>query len=99
DTMMTFDKHQIKSLLKNDDVHVILAGAGSGKTTTMIGRMLRAINHKAIMKQLPLGVKQESIDGDKIRAVSFTNVAANTLKARLSHFNDKDADAIEVSTM
>ena len=96
---MAFDKHQIKSLLKDDDVHVILAGAGSGKTTTMIGRMLRAINHDAIMKQLPLGVKQETIDGDKIRAVSFTNVAANTLKARLSHFNDKDADAIEVSTM
>lgn len=96
---MAFDKHQIKSLLKDDDVHVILAGAGSGKTTTMIGRMLRAINHEAIMKQLPLGVKQETIDGDKIRAVSFTNVAANTLKTRLLHFNDKDADEIEVSTM
>lgn len=96
---MAFDSYQIKAIEDNSKSLIITAGAGSGKTTTMIGRVLRAINHRAITKQLSKEAVVENINPEQIQVVSFTNVAANTFKERLSILSNGAADDVNVSTL
>lgn len=96
---MPFDTHQLKAIEDNSDSLIITAGAGSGKTTTMIGRVLRALNHRSITKQLSKNAVVEHLDPETIQVVSFTNVAANTFKERLSTLSNGVADKVGVSTL
>ena len=44
------DKEQLKAALKNDINTMIIAGAGTGKSTTMVGK----IKYLVLYKQIPL---------------------------------------------
>lgn len=96
---MAFDSYQINAIEDNSKSLIITAGAGSGKTTTMIGRTLRAINHPAIMKQLSNKIEVEKYNPEQIRVVSFTNVAADTFKEKLGYISNGAADDVNVSTL
>ena len=62
---------QKEACFETEGAVLILAGAGSGKTTTLISRIHYMIKHK-------------SISPYNILAITFTNKAANELKTRLS---------------
>ena len=96
---MAFDTYQLNASENNSKSLVITAGAGSGKTTTMIGRVLRAINHPAITKQLSDKTPIEHLKPEQIQVVSFTNVAADTFKEKLSILSSGAADKVKVSTL
>lgn len=96
---MAFDSYQINAIEDNSKSLIITAGAGSGKTTTMIGRTLRAINHPTIMKQLSNKIDIEKYKPEQIRVVSFTNVAADTFKEKLGYISNGAADNVNVSTL
>lgn len=96
---MAFDMYQLNAIKNNSKSLVITAGAGSGKTTTMIGRVLRAINHSAITKQLSNQTPIEHLNPEEIQVVSFTNVAADTFKEKLSILSGGAADKVNVSTL
>lgn len=96
---MAFDTYQLNAIENNSESLVITAGAGSGKTTTMIGRVLRAINHPAITKQLSNKTSIEHLKPEQIQVVSFTNVAADTFKEKLSILSSGAADNVNVSTL
>lgn len=96
---MAFDTYQLNAIENNSKSLVITAGAGSGKTTTMIGRVLRAINHHAITKQLSDKTPIEHLKPEQIQVVSFTNVAADTFKEKLSILSSGAADKVNVSTL
>lgn len=65
---------------------LIQAGAGSGKTKTVIARIMNLIAH--------------GVNPNNILAITFTNKAANELKARIGEVLKPDqADAIKASTI
>lgn len=98
--MANFDLDQIRAITSLAESTIVLAGAGSGKTTTMLGRVGRALSVPTIMNQLKR-VPKEDLDPRKIVIASFTNNAANTFVQRLERLlNDrKKAEAIHVSTL
>lgn len=68
-----FAKHlnpeQLRAVLEGDGASLVLAGAGSGKTRTLIYRVLHLVN--------------QGIAPDKILLVTFTNKAAGEMKRRM----------------
>jgi DNA helicase-4 len=64
------DLQQRKAIIIDEDNHLIVAGAGSGKTTTVVGKVMYLIkNHK--------------INPDSILLISFTGKAADEMHARI----------------
>lgn len=96
---MALDAHQTDVLKTKNDKSIVLAGAGSGKTTTMIGRIMQAVGDEVAEKSLPEDIILESIDPKKIQAISFTNVASDTLKQRLEFVGGNEYKKVKVSTL
>lgn len=68
---MNFDKEQIKAINSMNNT-LVVAGAGSGKTTTIIGKISYIIENKLYKE-------------DEILVLSFTNETVNTLKKRVNY--------------
>ena len=66
------DINQKKAILSNEDNTLIIAGAGSGKTLTMVGKINYLINN--------LKVKPKDI-----LCISFTNDAVNSLSRKINN--------------
>ncbi len=67
----TFNKEQKKAILHKNGPLMIIAGPGTGKTRTIVGRMANLI-------------KTENVSPENILAVTFTVKAAREMKDRLS---------------
>ena len=65
------DKEQTKAVTCNNNQILVIAGAGSGKTLTIVGKV----------KYL---IEKELIDKNKILCISFTNETVNSLKESLN---------------
>lgn len=74
---ITFDNDQKKVILSTEDYLLVVASAGSGKTTVIEAKVNYLIKHK--------GVKPR-----EILIITYTNKAVNELKNRLKEFNDID---------
>lgn len=70
------DLEQVTSILKEEDSNLIIAGAGSGKTLTMIGKIKYLIERKGI-------------EPSKILCLSFTNTITNDFLKSLEQINYK----------
>lgn len=70
---MNLNKSQEIAVKSNDKNILILAGAGTGKTYTMIARICRLVN--------------EGINPKSILALTFTNAAANEMRQRYVKLN------------
>lgn len=82
DPNIVLDKEQIDAIITDEDYEMIIAGAGSGKTTTMSAKVKYLIEI--------LGIKPKDII-----MISYTNEAVNELKTRINkHFNIP----VEIST-
>lgn len=66
------DEEQKNAVLSTSKYNMIIAGAGSGKTLTMIGKILYLINIK-------------KINPEEIICISFTNEAVNSLKKKINN--------------
>lgn len=68
------NEQQLKAITAPEGPLLVLAGAGTGKTKTIIHRITNFI-------------QERNIPSSKILAVTFTNKAANELAERISYFN------------
>ncbi len=69
--MLNFNESQIKAI-KSLSNTIVIAGAGSGKTTTIIGKVEYLIKHKLYKPE-------------EILIISFTNETVNDLKKRMKY--------------
>jgi len=69
----SLDINQRKIILSEEDSTLVIAGAGSGKTLTIVGKVLYLI--------------KQGINPKDILLISFTNEASNNLKKQLSNYN------------
>lgn len=65
------DIQQRTAIVTDEDNNIIIAGAGSGKTTTIVGKVGYVIN-------------RYKIPAEEILLISFTNKSATTLAARIN---------------
>ncbi len=70
------DENQLKPILENPKYSLIIAGAGSGKTTTLIGKIKYLIEEKKVLPE-------------QIVCITFTNDAVNHIEESLkqNHIN------------
>ena len=68
---MEFTQEQQKAIYTDDCNLLVAAGAGSGKTTVLVERIINKIINK-------------NIDVDRLLVVTFTNAAASEMKERVS---------------
>ena len=73
---ITLDDAQVKSIKDEADVVLVSAGAGSGKTQTILGKVKYLIEEKNIKE-------------DEILCISLTNETVNNLKVKLEKLNYK----------
>ena len=73
---ISLDYYQKKCILKEEEAVLLIAGAGSGKTTTIQGK----IKYLLLKKQ---------IDPEAILCISFTRKSAKQLKEKLLIYSDK----------
>ncbi len=73
----TLDKEQTKAALENECNNIIIAGAGSGKSLTMVGKIKYLVQNKNI----PL---------ENILCITFTNAAALSLEKKIKKELKKD---------
>lgn len=67
----SLDHNQMAAIVKDPDNHLVLAGAGTGKTTTIVGKVKYLLYSKACHEK-------------EILVLSFTSAAAKEMKDRLS---------------
>lgn len=79
DKEITLDENQRRVVLDDEDYTLVLAGAGSGKTTTIAAKVKYLVDKKGI-------------DPKKILIVSFTNKSVDELKERINHHLKIQAD-------
>ncbi|MBR4029865.1 MAG: UvrD-helicase domain-containing protein, partial [Clostridia bacterium] len=82
--MSTLNKEQLEAVNTINGPVLILAGAGSGKTTVLINRIANMIDN--------------GIAPWNILAITFTNKAAKEIKDRLSNTLGTDGDGVWAST-
>lgn len=70
DNNIHLDKEQIKAILSDEDYSLILAGAGTGKTTTMASKVKYLVDIK-------------KVDPSKIVVMSYTKKATEELEKRI----------------
>ena len=70
---IVLDKYQSKAVLCNKRNYLVVAGAGSGKTLTIVGKVFYLLNN--------------NIDKNKILCISFTNETVSSLKKSLENNN------------
>jgi len=63
-------KEQRLAVIRNNDTNLILAAAGTGKTSVMVAKALSLINH-------------DKVSADKVLLLAYNNAAAKELKERL----------------
>lgn len=68
----SLDQQQREAIIKDEDSNLVIAGAGSGKTTTIIGKV-----------QYVMG--RYHVTPDNILLISFTNKSAYTLSSRIGN--------------
>lgn len=66
------DNQQIAAIIKDEICNLVIAGAGSGKTTTIIGKIKYLID-------------EVGVNPDEILAICFNNSAAKELKERIKN--------------
>lgn len=71
DSNILLDEEQRKAILIDEDYSLIIAGAGSGKTTTMAAKLKYLVDIK-------------KINPEQIILLAFTNKAANELEERIN---------------
>lgn len=78
DTLFEYSlaEDQRKAIITDDDYNLIIAGAGSGKTSTLIGK----VNYL---------IEKKGINPNEIVAISFTNAAVDNFKNKLKNDNVK----------
>lgn len=70
DPNIKLDKEQIKAILSDEDYSLIIAGAGTGKTTTMVSKVKFLVDIK-------------KINPEKIVVISYTKKATEELEKRI----------------
>ena len=75
------DKNQRQIVVTDEEKTLVIAGAGSGKSLTIIGKIKYLIERK--------NIKQSDI-----LCISFTNEACNSLKNKLKKYYDYDIDVL-----
>jgi DNA helicase IV len=65
------DIQQRTAIVSDEDNNLVIAGAGSGKTTTIVGKVAYVIN-------------RYKVPPDQILLISFTNKSASTLASRIN---------------
>ena len=71
DENIKLDEEQIKIILTDEDNQMVIAGAGSGKTTTITAK----VNYL---------IEKKNIKDEEILIISFTNKAVNELRERIN---------------
>ncbi|MDR3292123.1 MAG: UvrD-helicase domain-containing protein, partial [Methanobrevibacter sp.] len=82
---ISLDDDQRYSLVVNDDNNLIIAGAGSGKTLTIVSKIKYLIEKK-------------HANPDEIFVFSFSNASVNDLKEKIKKLNIKNINHLNVST-
>ena len=82
----TLNKEQLEAVLAVNGPVMVFAGAGTGKTKTLITR----IEHM---------VKDENIMPNNILAITFTKKATNEMRERLNQALEGDGRYVHISTM
>ena len=72
------DQEQLEAALTNSTNSIIIAGAGAGKSTTMVGKI------KYLVEYLHVPLKE-------ILCITFTNNAANSLEEKIKKELNQDA--------
>ena len=81
DSNILLDENQRKAIISDDDYSLIAAGAGAGKTTTIIAKI----------KYL---IEKCNIDPKDILLISYTNKATDLLKTRLNQEFNLNIDVL-----
>ncbi len=74
------DKQQMECIVKPVRTHLVIAGAGTGKTTTIVGKVKYLLNSGAC-------------DEKDILVLSFTNASASEMRERINKETGKDIAA------
>jgi superfamily I DNA/RNA helicase len=83
--LRSLNPEQRRAVLKTDGPVLILAGAGSGKTRTLVHRLAHLLQH-------------EKVDPSRVVMVTFTNKAALEMRERARAFAPDDAKRVTIST-
>jgi superfamily I DNA/RNA helicase len=83
--LRSLNPEQRRAVLKTDGPVLILAGAGSGKTRTLVYRLAHLVRHA-------------QVDPSRIVTVTFTNKAAMEMRERVRDFAPDDAKRVTIST-
>lgn len=81
----SLNEAQQRAVLKKNGPVMILAGAGSGKTRTLVTRIARLIEH-------------DKVSPFKVLALTFSNKAAREMRERISTLVSADIGALQMTT-
>jgi superfamily I DNA/RNA helicase len=85
DHLRGLNSEQRRAVLHTEGPLLVLAGAGSGKTKTLVHRIVQLIRGR-------------DVDPGRIAVVTFTNKAADEMRERVRDFAGKEARRVTIST-